>query len=154
MPRPRKRAGLSKSEQMARVRSRDTTPETMLRKALWAAGLRYRVHANLTGTPDVSFPGSKVAVFVDGCFWHGCPEHYTRPVRNAEFWDRKLSRNLARDAKVDAELGAMGWLPLRVWEHEVRRDLDSVVVKIQRTVLDHSVRAPGGRAGSNIFGQG
>jgi DNA mismatch endonuclease (patch repair protein) len=134
MPRPRKRIRLTKSEQMARVRSRNTQPETLLRRALWARGLRYRIHAGLPGTPDVSFPAAKVAVFVDGCFWHGCPEHYTRPMRNSEFWDRKLSRNLNRDARVNAELEQAGWLPIRVWEHEIQRSLEQVVLKITTAV--------------------
>ena len=80
-PRKRKKRKLTKSEQMARVRSKDTEPEMVLRKALWKSGLRYRLRPGLPGTPDLAFVGRKVAIFVDGCFWHGCPEHYTCPVR-------------------------------------------------------------------------
>lgn len=138
MARPRKKANLTKSEQMARVRSRNTAPETLLRKALWARGLRYRLHPGLPGTPDVSFPGAKVAVFVDGCFWHGCPEHYTAPVRNAEFWAGKLRRNLDRDARVDTELAERGWVSVRIWEHEVSRDLQAAVAKIAAAVSSRS----------------
>jgi DNA mismatch endonuclease (patch repair protein) len=119
---------------MARVRSRNTAPETLLRKELWARGFRYRIHSGLPGTPDVAFPGVRVAVFVDGCFWHGCPDHYTAPVRNSEFWEGKLRRNRERDARVDAELGELGWLSLRIWEHEVTRGLSSAVDKVAAAV--------------------
>src|ERR1043166_2278956 len=102
-PRLRKKGKLTKSEQMARVRNKNTAPETMLRKALWSHGLRYRLRPKLPGTPDLAFPGAKVAVFVDGCFWHGCQVHYTKPVRNAEFWNKKLEVNLARDRRADEE---------------------------------------------------
>ncbi len=117
---------LSKSEQMARVRSRNTLPETSLRHALWRLGFRYRLHSALPGSPDIVFPRYRTAVFVDGCFWHGCPEHYRAPVANADFWSAKLTRNVNRDARADAELAAMGWSVIRVWEHEIRADLDSV----------------------------
>ncbi len=136
MTRPSKRRSwpLSKSEQMARVRSRNTEPERMLRRALWGAGLRYRLRLQLPGSPDVAFPGPKVAVFVDGCFWHGCPEHYTAPVRQAEFWAAKLGRNRARDEHVDAELSALGWRSVRVWEHSVQRDLPAVVRRLRNLI--------------------
>lgn len=107
---------------MARVRNKNTAPETLLRKALWSQGLRYRLRPKLPGTPDLAFPGAKVAVFVDGCFWHGCPAHYTKPVRNAEFWDKKLQVNLARDRRADDELKALGWTVVRVWGHELKED--------------------------------
>lgn len=134
MPRRRRSRVLTKSEQMARVRSKNTGLEVQLRRALWASGLRYRVHADLPGTPDVAFPSARVAVFIDGCFWHGCPEHYTPPARNAEFWRRKLERNLERDRRADAELAAFGWAVLRVWEHELHEDIDRVVAKIRAAI--------------------
>lgn len=118
---------LNKSEQMARVRSCNTKPEETLRKALWARGARYRIHARLPGTPDLAFPGVRVAVFVDGCFWHGCPEHYSRPVTNRSFWVAKLDRNLARDRKVDEALRSLGWRVVRIWEHEIRDDIERTV---------------------------
>ncbi len=67
---------------------------------------------------DVVFPRLRVAIFVDGCFWHGCPEHGTKPRRNAEYWETKIARNRARDADTDARLRAAGWTPVRIWEHE------------------------------------
>ena len=122
---------MSKSEQMARVRSRNTAPELALRRALWARGRRYRLHRDLPGTPDLVFVGPKLAVFIDGCFWHGCPVHYTAPAANSAFWQAKLERNLARDRRVDQELDAAGWSVLRIWEHEIRASLDACVRSVE-----------------------
>ena len=105
---------------MARIRGKHTRPELLLRKALWAAGLRYRLHRKLPGTPDLAFVGARVAVFVDGCFWHGCPQHYSFPATRSEFWADKLRRNVERDARVGDELAALGWTVLRFWEHSLR----------------------------------
>lgn len=103
-------------------RSRDTKPELVLRSILHRRGLRYRVAARpipaLRGTADVVFTRARVAVFVDGCFWHGCPAHYRRPGSNVEYWDAKVRRNVARDREVDGVLAAEGWSVLRAWEHE------------------------------------
>lgn len=103
-------------------KSRDTKPELRLRGLLHAAGLRYRVaYKPLEGyrhTADVAFTRARVAVFVDGCFWHGCPEHYRPPRSNSEYWSPKIERNRARDVKVDALLAAAGWTVVRAWEHE------------------------------------
>jgi DNA mismatch endonuclease, patch repair protein len=103
-------------------RSRDTKPELALRSAVHALGLRYRVGAKplagLRRTADLVFPTTKVAVFLDGCFWHGCPEHHTVATANAKFWADKVSGNRARDRDTDARLDAAGWVSVRVWEHE------------------------------------
>lgn len=105
-------------------RGRDTAPELAIRRRLHAMGLRYRVSVrpvpNLRRTADIVFTRARIAVFVDGCFWHGCPEHYQAPVRNSDFWLTKRKRNRERDAETDAALSAAGWTPLRFWEHEVR----------------------------------
>jgi DNA mismatch endonuclease, patch repair protein len=119
---------------MARVRSRNTTPEVALRKELWALGRRYRLHAPIPGRPDIVFARARVAVFVDGCFWHGCPEHYTAPAANAEFWRAKLERNVARDRQVDRELAGHGWLVLRLWEHEIETALPTAVERVTRAL--------------------
>jgi len=105
---------------MSRNRARDTQPELALRRALWAAGLRgYRTHAlGVPGRPDVAFTRARVAVFVHGCFWHGCPEHGTWPRSNPEYWRPKIEGNVARDRATDAALDVAGWLAIRVWEHE------------------------------------
>lgn len=104
-------------------RRTDTGPERDLRSALHAAGLRFRKDYRVDLPDgrvcvDVAFPGRRLAVFVDGCFWHRCPDHATEPKINQEFWDRKLRRNVERDRQVDASLSAAGWTVLRFWEHE------------------------------------
>ena len=100
---------------------RDTPAELALRSALHRAGLRFRVDWKLPGTrrrADVAFPARRVAVFVDGCFWHGCPRHGTWPRANATWWRAKIETNVARDRDTDARLAAMGWEALRFWEHD------------------------------------
>jgi DNA mismatch endonuclease (patch repair protein) len=110
------------SERMSSARRRDTKPEVALRRELHARGLRYRVAYPVPGqrrrTIDIAFTRAKVAVMVDGCFWHGCPEHGTHPRSNSEWWRAKLSANAARDADTNRVLGALGWLVIRVWEHQ------------------------------------
>jgi DNA mismatch endonuclease, patch repair protein len=110
------------SERMARVRRRDTAPELELRSELHRRGLRYRVDRRpLKGVPsraDLVFGPARVAVYVDGCFWHSCPEHGTMPRSNNEFWEEKLARNRERDAETNAALREAGWSVIRVWEHE------------------------------------
>lgn len=100
----------------------DTKPELALRSALHRLGLRYFVHRRplpgLRRQADVVFPTAKVAVFLDSCWWHGCPEHVTWPRANAEWWRAKIERNRERDADTNARLAEAGWLPIRVWEHE------------------------------------
>jgi DNA mismatch endonuclease (patch repair protein) len=107
---------------MSRQRTRDTTPEMALRRLLHARGLRYRVDLPLPGLPrrraDITFPAQRVAVFVDGCFWHGCPEHRTEPKANAAWWAVKLHRNIERDRETDFKLRELGWTVIRIWEHE------------------------------------
>lgn len=111
---------------MQAQRTRDTAPELAVRRLLHAAGLRYRVDRTplpgLRRRADVVFGPTKVAVYVDGCFWHGCPQHGTRPAANRDWWQAKLAGNRARDADTDARLAAAGWAVLRVWEHEDPRE--------------------------------
>ncbi len=110
------------SERMSRVRTRDTAPELELRSELHRRGLRYRVDRRpMKGVPsraDLVFGPAKVAVYVDGCFWHSCPEHGTMPHSNEAFWQEKLARNRERDAAVNELLAAAGWTVVRIWEHE------------------------------------
>ncbi len=119
-----------RSRLMSRVRGRDTGLEMKLRKALWATGARYRLNLRLPGRPDICFPGAHVAVFVDGCFWHGCPVHGTWPATNPTFWRNKIENNIRRDRKVDSELRDSGWTVLRFWEHEVKADIPVVVSRV------------------------
>lgn len=110
------------STRMRRTRGRDTAPERALRSALHRRGLRFRVDARVMPEErrraDIVFTRARVAVFVDGCFWHGCPEHGTWPKANAGFWRAKIETNRARDADTDSRLGRAGWVVLRFWEHE------------------------------------
>jgi DNA mismatch endonuclease (patch repair protein) len=103
-------------------RSRDTAPELLVRRAVHAMGLRYRVAArpepNLRRTADLVFTRARIAVFIDGCYWHGCPDHYIEPKRNVDYWRPKIERNRERDAETTAELTARGWQVLRFWSHE------------------------------------
>ncbi|EME14427.1 very short patch repair endonuclease [Rhodococcus triatomae] len=109
-------------DRMSAQRRRDTAPELALRRELHRRGRRYRVdRAPLPGMrrrADLVFPGERVAVFVDGCFWHSCPEHATSPKNNADWWAEKLAGNVARDRDTDTRLAAAGWTVVRVWEHE------------------------------------
>jgi DNA mismatch endonuclease (patch repair protein) len=118
---------------MARVRQRDTDIELELRRALYALGLRYRLQVPLIAKPrrvaDIVFIGARVAVFVDGCFWHGCPQHATWPKQNAEFWTQKIKTNQARDADTDTRLRALGWEVMRVWAHEEPRQAAQRIAK-------------------------
>lgn len=110
---------------MSANRGKNTKPELLLRKALWRKGFRYRIKNRLPGKPDIVFPLEHVAVFVDGCFWHGCPEHFQQPETNAKFWHEKIRKNQARDKKVNVALESEGWKVLRFWEHEVKANPDN-----------------------------
>ncbi|MFI2200682.1 very short patch repair endonuclease [Streptomyces sp. NPDC020192] len=112
---------------MSRQASKDTAAELLVRRLLHAAGLRYRVEYPVPGMArrriDVAFTSVKVAVLIDGCFWHGCPEHATQPRANAEWWRQKLDRNMARDVETTEHLVSAGWEVLRFWEHEAPADV-------------------------------
>jgi DNA mismatch endonuclease (patch repair protein) len=112
-------------------KSRDTGPELAVRRALHAAGFRYRVDfrpsLELRTRADIVFTRQKIAVFIDGCFWHGCPVHATSPKRNSGYWGPKLARNVERDLEMTSRLEGLGWLVLRFWEHE---DVEPVVEAI------------------------
>jgi DNA mismatch endonuclease (patch repair protein) len=107
---------------MKTQRRRDTTPELALRRELHRRGLRYRLEVDLLGDSrrrcDIVFPRSKVACFVDGCFWHSCPDHGTVPKSNRDWWIEKLDNNVTRDRDTDERLAKAGWLVIRIWEHE------------------------------------
>ncbi|MCA1560579.1 MAG: very short patch repair endonuclease [Acidobacteria bacterium] len=125
-------------KRMQVTRRRDTPGELALRAALSALRLRYRVDLSLPGTrrrPDVAFLRAKVAVFVDGCFWHGCPEHGTWPKANAAWWRAKLKGNVLRDRDTDARLAAMGWRVFRVWEHDEPKSAAAAIARTVRRML-------------------
>ncbi len=103
-------------------RSRDTAPELALRRELHRRGLRFRVNVPVPGMPrrtiDLAWKGRKIAVFVDGCFWHGCPQHCTMPKTNADFWSTKIALNIERDSETRGRLREHGWVVISCWEHE------------------------------------
>ncbi|MDQ7833097.1 MAG: very short patch repair endonuclease [Desulfovibrionaceae bacterium] len=123
-----------RSEVMSRIKGRNTRPERALRSALWATGLRYRIHPALFGKPDIAFLKHRILVFVDGCFWHGCPLHGTKPKTNNLFWSEKISRNMKRDKEVTSFLEAEGWIVIRLWEHEVEKSLKECVDRILKKI--------------------
>ena len=121
---------------MSVARRKDTKPELDLRRILHARGMRYRVVHPVPGRPrrsiDVAFTRAKVAVFVDGCFWHACPVHRTQPRANSVWWKEKLARNVERDRETDEHLTVLGWTVLRFWEHEDMANAAGVVERILR----------------------
>jgi DNA mismatch endonuclease, patch repair protein len=125
----------SKGSHLAGRRKVNTTPEVLLRKAIHAAGGRFRLHRQIAKgcTPDFVLPSRRVAVFVDGCFWHGCPEHgrktpWTGP--NASLWEQKMRRNRERDERADHLAEEAGWTVLRIWECEVVGDPEKVALQV------------------------
>lgn len=123
---------------MARVRTRDTAPEVALRKALWAAGVRgWRLHPRLPGRPDLAWASKRVAVFVDGAFWHGHPDYYRG--QSGVFWDEKIAKNRVRDARVDEQLAGLGWSVLRLWDFEIERDLDASIGRVRAALAEAGV---------------
>lgn len=124
---------LTRSERMSRVRGKHSSAERALRSALHARGLRFRLHRRIEGIAvDIVFPGSGVAVFVDGCFWHSCPKHATFPKTNQSYWQPKLAENRERDRRQTARLRAAGWIVIRVWEHQCLPPADRTVKRIVR----------------------
>ena len=121
---------------MSRIRGRNTKPETLLRSALHAQGFRFRLHRrDLPGSPDIVFVSRKVAVFVDGCFWHGCPTHGAKPATNRRFWSEKIETNRKRDKAATRKLRALGWQVIRIWEHDLKKDIPRVIKSIERIVI-------------------
>lgn len=132
VPRASSAAALNR---MKAVRQRDTAAELAIRRLLHALGLRYRVHWSIVAgsrrRADLVFAAARVAVFIDGCFWHSCPLHATHPKTNASWWAAKLAENRRRDEHTDQQLGAAGWRVVRVWEHEAP---GGAAARIARTV--------------------
>ena len=118
-------------------RSRDTRPERAIRSLVHSRGLRYRVAAKplkgIRRTADLVFRPTKVAVFVDGCFWHKCPDHFVLPATNAEYWRQKIDGNVNRDNDTDFLLAEEGWEVLRFWEHEPPTDAADQIVATVRS---------------------
>lgn len=119
----------TRSRIMSSIRSTHTKPELVLRKALWAEGLRYRLHYGREKI-DIAFPGKKVAVFVDGCFWHGCPRHFRAPASNKGYWRPKIERNKIRAKEKDRRLRGQGWKIVHIWEHELKKKPEKAAKKV------------------------
>ncbi len=128
----------ARSENMARVRGKDTTPEIVVRKLLHRMGRRFRLHRNdLPGTPDIVLPGSRQVIFVNGCFWHrheGCCRT-TTPGTRVEFWEKKFAATVARDARNRGALEAAGWEVIVVWECQTR-DLAHLMRKLETSLTN------------------
>ena len=125
------------SRRMAKVRQKGTGAEIALRQELYRRGLRYRVDFEVLKKPrrvaDIAFPGQMIAIFVDGCFWHGCPKHATWPKQNSEFWRQKIETNRARDIDTNERLQNLGWTVLRFWQHEQPTESADIVVHMVAT---------------------
>jgi DNA mismatch endonuclease, patch repair protein len=120
-----------RSYNMSKIRSKNTGPEIKLRKLLWSEGIRgYRIHYNLYGKPDLVFVKKKIAIFIDGCFWHKCPFCFQEPETRKEFWNKKIAANIDRDEKVNVQLRGEGWTVIRFWEHDVRKEPEMLVGRI------------------------
>ncbi|MEU1335809.1 very short patch repair endonuclease [Streptomyces sp. NPDC005827] len=132
---------------MSRQSSCDTAPEVAVRRLLHAAGLRYRVNVPVPGMPrrtiDIVFTKVQIAIFLDGCFWHGCPEHATQPKEDSEWWRAKLDKNMARDVETTDHLVAEGWTVLRFWEHESPEHVADRVTACVKSARDEAqLRGP------------
>jgi DNA mismatch endonuclease (patch repair protein) len=126
---------------MSRMPRSSTGPELALRRQLHAAGLRFRLHLRtLPGTPDIVLTRARIAVFIDGCFWHGCPVHAVVPKHNREWWIDKLRGNTERDTRNDSRLVEAGWLPLHVWEHEPAAEAANRIIRLWRERTDRRPR--------------
>ena len=120
-----------RSKVMRQVKGQNTSPELLLRRSLYASGVRgWRCHRkDIPGKPDIAFIGKKLAVFMDGAFWHGHPSKYWQG-RSGTYWDTKIARNQARDRRVDEELAKLGWRVFRVWDFEIKSNIDLIVQSI------------------------
>lgn len=121
------------SKIMSSIKGKNTKPELKLRKALWHSGIKgYRLHwKNMPGRPDITFPGKKIAVFVNGCFWHRCPYcKPSKPKSNGGFWEKKFEKNISRDKEKINQLNEKGWQVLVVWECQIKQDLLGQVARV------------------------
>ncbi len=125
-----------RSYNMSQIKWKNTKPELKLRKLLWNNGIRgYRLNAKLPGRPDIYFPKKKLAIFVDGCFWHKCPKCYVRPKTRKKFWDEKIKSNIVRDRKNNLKFKRMGIVVIRLWQHEINQSHSSCINKVLRCTI-------------------
>lgn len=122
---------VQRSKLMSKIRGKNTNPELNLRKALWNVGLRYRLQYRIGKyRPDIVFLGGKLAVFVDGCFWHSCPIHKSSPKNNDFFWNNKFAKNVERDIATNSYLNMNGWKIIRFWEHQINESIGDCVSQV------------------------
>lgn len=126
---------MSKSQRsftMSRIRGKNTTIELIFRKTVWGLGYRnYRIKNNIKGKPDLYFPKLKIAIFIDGCFWHKCPKCYKEPKSNKKYWINKIENNSARDKETTKQLQKTGIKVLRIWEHDIKNNPKKVYKKFE-----------------------
>lgn len=141
----------TRSRMMAAVKGKNTGPELRLRKLLWESGIRgYRLHRkDVAGRPDLAWIGRRVAVFVDGAFWHGHPKAFTVG-KSGPFWDKKISANIERDRRVNQELSDLGWVVVRVWDFEIKNDSESAVSRIREALSARPAPTGHRRSGSSL----
>lgn len=128
-----------RSDLMRKIKSNNTSPEIKLRKALWAQGIRYRIkNESIPGKPDIAIKKYKLAIFVDGEFWHGYnwSEKKTRIKSNRDYWIKKIEGNIQRDKRVNMVLKENGWTVLRYWQNEIKKDLDRCIYEIKKVIED------------------
>lgn len=120
-----------RSQVMRAVKSKDSKIEVKVRSALWQLGFRFRKNVNtLPGKPDIVFSKKKAVIFIDSCFWHGCPKHLRKPSSNQEYWNKKIARNIERDVEVNTIYQNMNWKLLRIWEHELKESFHDCINNI------------------------
>ena len=122
---------------MSRIKGKNTNPEIIIRKLLYSHGIKgYRIHYDLPGKPDIVFVKKRLAIFIDGCFWHKCPIDFKEPESRKEFWMRKINANVVRDKKVNTALESLGWFVLRFWEHDVTKNPEEIIEEIRDKLQD------------------
>ena len=127
-----------RSYNMSRIRSKDTKPEIEFRKFIWSKGVRgYRIHSKLRGKPDLYFGRTRIAVFIDGCFWHQCPACFKKPKSNKRYWNKKIRTNVERDLDIDIELDKNGIHVLRFWEHDIKLDINKCFNKLKKLIKNN-----------------
>ncbi len=130
-----------RSDLMRKIKAKDTTPEIILRKALWSEGIRYRKeNKGIVGNPDIAIKKYKLAIFIDGEFWHGYnwQEKKVKIKSNREYWIKKIEKNITRDKKYNQLLKEQNWVVLRFWEHEIKKELDKCVDKVKNVIASQS----------------
>ena len=125
------------SRVMSSIKGKNTKPELILRKALWKDGIKgYRIHwKKVPGKPDITFPGKKIAIFINGCFWHRCPKcNPSIPKSHTSFWDEKFKKNKERDIRKQEALFNLGWKVLIIWECEIKKNLGSCIQRVKEII--------------------